>query len=68
MDFFFRPPFNADFHDWTSALAPRSCIVVNWLADLGALPEPSEPVRSVRGVLRSVSTLLNRGPAIVMKR
>ena len=45
MDFYFPPPFNAEFHRWTSDLSPRSCVVVNWLADLGALPEPSEQVR-----------------------
>lgn len=37
---------DAEFHDWTQALAPRSCIVVNWLADLGAVPEPCATVRA----------------------
>jgi hypothetical protein len=34
------------YREWSSALTPRSCIVVNWLADLGAVPEPGEEVRA----------------------
>lgn len=45
MDYSSPHPHYAEFRNWTSALAPRSCIVVNWLADLGALPEPGETVR-----------------------
>ncbi len=33
------------YQEWTTVLTPRSCMVVNWLADLGALPEPGEQVR-----------------------
>ena len=37
--------YGAEFRHWSNGLAPRSCIVVNWLADLGAVPEPTETVR-----------------------
>lgn len=33
------------FWAWTNELTPRSCLLVNWLADLGAVPDPGEAVR-----------------------
>lgn len=46
MDYFApNPAYLKEFRTWSNNLAPRSCIVVNWLADLGAVPEPDEGVR-----------------------
>lgn len=39
----FEPPLA--YWAWTQDLTPRTCLVVNWLADLGALPDPGETVR-----------------------
>jgi hypothetical protein len=30
---------------WLSDLRPRTCLLVHWLFDLGAVPDPGEPVR-----------------------
>jgi hypothetical protein len=44
MDFFqTEPPL--EFWAWTQDLSPRTCLVVNWLAELGAVPDPGERVR-----------------------
>jgi hypothetical protein len=38
-----EPPL--EFWAWTQDLSPRTCLVVNWLAELGAVPDPGERVR-----------------------
>jgi len=38
-----EPPL--EFWAWTCDLPPRTCLVVNWLADLGAVPDPGTQVR-----------------------
>ena len=44
MDFYqTEPPL--EFWAWTQDLSPRNCLVVNWLAELGAIPDPGQSVR-----------------------
>lgn len=34
-----------DYEQWISDLRPRTCLVLHWLADLGAVPEPGPLAR-----------------------
>ncbi len=34
-----------EYEQWTKDLKPRTCLVLHWLADLGAIPEPGVQAR-----------------------
>lgn len=36
----------SEYQLWLATLRPRTCLVINWLADLGAVAEPGRTVRA----------------------
>lgn len=38
-------PVGDEYLSWLHGLRPRTCLIVHWLADMGALPEPGPGVR-----------------------
>jgi hypothetical protein len=54
----FLDPAAREYSSWLCALKPRTCLLMHWLADLGAVPDPGDPVRAKARRFANKRTLL----------